>query len=59
MNGTEPLFRGLPEPEIADMERVLEEIDIILPVLGLMSFVRLDMSRPIWRLKHFKLRHSG
>jgi hypothetical protein len=33
-NGTEPDFRGLPEPEIADMERVLEEIDVLLPVLG-------------------------
>lgn len=34
MNGTEPPFRGLPEPEIADMERVLDEIEILLPVLG-------------------------
>lgn len=33
-NGTEPPFRGLPEPEIADMERVLDEIEILLPVLG-------------------------
>ncbi|MQW87808.1 DUF4357 domain-containing protein [Sinorhizobium saheli] len=34
INGTEPPFRGLPEPEIADMERVLDEIEILLPVLG-------------------------
>jgi hypothetical protein len=34
MNSTEPPFKGLPEPEIADMERVLDEIEILLPVLG-------------------------
>jgi hypothetical protein len=34
VNGTEPPFRGLPEPEIADMERVLDEIEVLLPVLG-------------------------
>lgn len=34
MNGTEPPYKGLPEPEIADMERVLDEIEILLPVLG-------------------------
>jgi hypothetical protein len=34
VNGTDPLFKGLPEPEIADMERVLDEIEILLPVLG-------------------------
>lgn len=34
VNGTEPPFRGLPEPEIADMERVLDEIEILLPILG-------------------------
>jgi hypothetical protein len=34
VNVTEPPFKGLPEPEIADMERVLDEIEIILPVLG-------------------------
>ena len=34
VNGTEPLFKGLPEPEIADMERVLDEIEVLLPVLG-------------------------
>jgi hypothetical protein len=33
-NGTEPEFKGLPEPEIADMERVLDEIEVLLPVLG-------------------------
>jgi len=33
-NVTEPPFTGLPEPEIADMERVLDEIEILLPVLG-------------------------
>ena len=33
-NGTEPPFRGLPEPEIADMERVLDQIEVLLPVLG-------------------------
>jgi hypothetical protein len=34
VNGTEPIFKGLPEPEIADMERVLDEIELLLPVLG-------------------------
>jgi hypothetical protein len=34
VNGTEPIFKGLPEPEIADMERVLNEIDVLLPILG-------------------------
>lgn len=34
VNGTEPPFKGLPEAEIADMERVLDEIEILLPVLG-------------------------
>lgn len=33
-NGTEPPFKGLPEPELADMERALVEIEILLPVLG-------------------------
>ena len=40
VNSTEPLFRGLPEAEIADMERVLDEIEILLPVLGF------DLLRP-------------
>lgn len=34
VNSTEPPFKGLPEPEIADMERVLDEIEVLLPVLG-------------------------
>ena len=34
VNGTEPPFKGLPEPEIADLERVLDEIEVLLPVLG-------------------------
>jgi Domain of unknown function (DUF4357) len=34
VNGTDPPFKGLPEPEIADMERVLDEIEVLLPVLG-------------------------
>jgi hypothetical protein len=34
VNSTEPAFKGLPEPEIADMERVLDEIEVLLPVLG-------------------------
>lgn len=33
-NGTGPDFKGLPESEIADMERVLDEIELLLPVLG-------------------------
>lgn len=39
-NGTAPEFYGLPEPEIADMERVLSEIEVLLPVLGF------DLLRP-------------
>ena len=34
VNGTEPESKGLSELEIADMERVLDEIEILLPVLG-------------------------
>lgn len=34
VNGTEPDFKGLPEPEIADMEGFLAEIEVLLPVLG-------------------------
>lgn len=34
LNSTEPPFRGLPEPEVGDMERVLDEIEVLLPVLG-------------------------
>ena len=34
VNGTEPEFLGLPEPEIADMEGFLGEIEVLLPVLG-------------------------
>ena len=34
VNGTEPEFRGLPEPEIADMEGFLSEVEVLLPVLG-------------------------
>jgi predicted GIY-YIG superfamily endonuclease len=32
-NGTSPDSSGLPEPQIANMERMLEEIEILLPVL--------------------------
>ena len=34
VNGIQPQFRGLPEPEIADMEGFLSEIEVLLPVLG-------------------------
>jgi hypothetical protein len=34
VNGIDPPFKGLPEPEKADMERVLSESEILLPVLG-------------------------
>ena len=34
VNGIQPQFRGLPEPEIADMEGFLSEIGVLLPVLG-------------------------
>jgi hypothetical protein len=34
VNATEPPFKGLPEMEIADMERMLDEIEVLLPVLG-------------------------
>lgn len=33
-NGTEPPSKGLPEAEVADMERVLSEIELVLPTLG-------------------------
>ncbi len=39
-NGTEPPIAGrLPESDIADMERVLEELELLLPVLGF-DFIR-------------------
>ena len=34
VNNTKPEFHGLPEPEIADMEGFLVEIEVLLPVLG-------------------------
>lgn len=34
VNGTNPEFPNLPEPDIADMEFFLEQIQMILPVLG-------------------------
>jgi hypothetical protein len=34
MNGTSPDITSLPEPDIADMEYFLEQIQMILPVLG-------------------------
>lgn len=43
-NGTASDFSGLPEPEIADMERVLAEIEVLLPVLGF------DVLRPVGKV---------
>ena len=34
VNNTEPLPKGLPESDIADMDRMIEEIEVLLPVLG-------------------------
>jgi hypothetical protein len=34
VNGTKPEFRGLPQPQIDDMKRVLDEVEVLLPVLG-------------------------
>lgn len=34
INGTEPVPKGLPEAEVADMERVLAEVELVLPTLG-------------------------
>jgi hypothetical protein len=33
-NGNTPLIRGLPEPDVADMEFFLTQIRMLLPVLG-------------------------
>lgn len=33
-NGTGPAVRGLPEPDVADMEFFLDQIKMLLPVLG-------------------------
>ena len=33
-NGTDPTVRGLPEPDVADMEFFLDQIRMLLPVLG-------------------------
>lgn len=38
-NGTEPTPRGLPEGDVADMEYFLEQVQVILPVVGL-DFLR-------------------
>ena len=35
LNGTAPSYQNLPESDIADMEFFLEQIQIVLPVLGL------------------------
>lgn len=40
-NGTEPVPKGLPEPDIADMEFFLEQIEVVLPVVGF-DFLRLQ-----------------
>jgi len=53
VNSTEPPFKGLPEPEIADMERVLDEIEILLPVLGF------DILRPAGHEAGAPNRHEG
>ena len=34
VNATAPIFSGLPEAEMADMERVLDEVAILLPIIG-------------------------
>ncbi len=43
-NATEPPVGGLPESEVSDMERILDEIEILLPVVGF------DILRPAGRL---------
>lgn len=58
-NGTEPASKGLPEAEVADMERVLAEIELVLPTLGFdimrsaPSIATTAVSRtepgPVWR----------
>jgi hypothetical protein len=45
-NATQPDFAGLPEPQIANMERMLEEIEILLPVLGFNFFSPQDSIAP-------------
>jgi len=45
INGTSPPAPPLPEPDIADMEYFLEQIQLILPVLGF-SFLRPKPSSP-------------
>ncbi len=34
VNGTAPDFAGIPEADLADMDRMLGEIEVVLPVLG-------------------------
>jgi hypothetical protein len=38
-NGTSPEMPSLPEPDVADMENFLEQVQIVFPVLG-MSFLQ-------------------
>ncbi len=41
-NVNEPDFRGLPESDLADMDRVMDEIELLLPVLGFDVFTPLS-----------------
>jgi predicted GIY-YIG superfamily endonuclease len=44
VNGTNPEITSLPEPDIADMEYFLEQIQMILPVLGFSFAIPLPQS---------------
>lgn len=63
MNRTEPSFERLPESDISDMDSFLEEINLVLPVVGV-DFLR----RPRSRVEHsdeqsaavyFAVNHGG
>ena len=62
-NKTEPTFDKLPEADISDMEAFLEQLQIILPVIGVDFFRKTTtaQSQPISQATHnptFKLSHS-
>lgn len=47
MNRTDPGFERLPEADVADMESFLDEIQLILPVIGVDCLRRPQLSSPI------------
>jgi len=63
-NRTEPSFDKLPEADISDMESFLEELQLILPVIGIDFFRRpkteiVKQHKPDEPTIYFSLKHQG